>query len=105
MEAGKLRNRVTIESPTEARDALGGVTLTWATFAIVWASVSPIGGREYLQAAGTQAQVTHRVRCRRIAGVLPRMRVKHGTRTLHIEQVRDLEERRAELDLLCREEV
>lgn len=105
MESGKLRHRVTIQQATESRDADGGVTRTWGTFATVHAAVSPLSGREYLQADQVQAQVTHRVRIRRYPGVTPKMRVLHRSRVLNIEAVRDLDERISVMELLCREEV
>lgn len=105
MESGKLRHAVTIQSVTESRDAHGGTTLTWGTFHACHAAISPITGKEYLQASQVQAQVTHRIRVRRYAGITPRMRVLFGTRVFAVELVRDLEERRAEVELLCREEV
>lgn len=47
MRAGKLRHRLRIESETEARDAVGGVTRSWSTVATVWGEVrSPRGAEE-----------------------------------------------------------
>ena len=105
MRAGKLRHRVTIESPSESQSDSGEVTSTWAAIATVWAAVEPLSGRERLAAEQAGAEVAVRVRMRYVAGVTPTCRILHGTRYLEIAAVIDPAERGAELELLCREAV
>lgn len=103
---GKLRHRVTIQSPAEAQDAgTGQVTLTWPTFATVWASIEGGGGREFVSAALQQADATDVVEIRYISGVTPRMRIVYGSRTLEILSAQDSDGRRRRLLLMCREAV
>lgn len=76
IRAGKLRHLVTIQAPSETRDACGGeIPNGWTDFATVWASVEPLQGREYLAAAGVEARATTRIRIRYLAGVTAAMRV------------------------------
>lgn len=106
MRAGKLRHRLTLQSPTGAVDAtFGGQTHAYTDTATVWGSVEPavLMGREQFAAAQLQAELTHRITIRYRAGVTPKMRVSWDSRTFDIEQVVNVEERDRELHLLCRE--
>jgi SPP1 family predicted phage head-tail adaptor len=100
-----MRHRIAIESPVETQGPDGSVTLTWAPFAAVWASVEPLLGREYFDAQREQADVSHRVRMRYLAGVTHSMRVALGPRVFEIESVINAGERNRELVLMCRESV
>ncbi len=105
MRAGLMRHRITIESPTETQGADGSMTLTWAPFATVWASVEPLLGREWFDAQREQAEVSHRVRMRFLPGVGHNMRIMWGSRVFEIESVLNAGERNRELVLMCRESV
>lgn len=60
----------------------------WALFAgNVPAEFVPLSGREYLQAAATQSEVTARVTIRYMAGVVPTMRLVHDGTAYRIEAV------------------
>ena len=105
MRAGTLRHKVIIQVGTEAQDGFGGVTLTWATFATVWAAIEPISGKEFFDSQQVNAEVTTRIRIRYLASVTPKMRVLHGARIYRIESTVDLNERTRELHLMCVEDV
>lgn len=103
--AGQLRERVRIEQATEAQNAYGEATRTWAEFDTVWAAVRPVTGNERMEAHTVKGQISHRVRVRYLPGIVPKMRISYRGRLLHIDQVYDVDERRRMLDLMCREEV
>jgi SPP1 family predicted phage head-tail adaptor len=103
VRAGRLSERVIIQTSTEARDSLGQAIPTWTTFATRWASIEPLRGDELFKAQTINAELTHQVRIRYIAGVTPKMRVLYGTRILRILQVADVFEEHRELVLLCAE--
>ena len=103
MRIGKLRHLITIEQVAETQDSDGSVIETWSAFADVQASIEPISGREYFAAQTTQADVTHRISLRFIAGVIPKMRVKYGSRIFGILSAINVNERNRELQLMCRE--
>lgn len=46
ISAGQMSQRVRIQQPTVAKDALGAPTQTWSDIATVWADIQPISGRE-----------------------------------------------------------
>ena len=54
-----LNRRVTLQSPTIARDAAGGEVVTWADVATVWAYINPLSGHELVNAQSAFAEVTH----------------------------------------------
>ncbi len=105
MRSGQLRQRVTIQQKSVARDTYGGETVTWADVTTVWAAVEPIAGREYFSAQQLQADVNHRIRIRYYSGVTTTMRVKLGTRYFDILSILNLEERDRETHLMCKEVV
>jgi SPP1 family predicted phage head-tail adaptor len=105
MQIGRLRHRITIEQATVTRDAYGGETLTWGTYATIWALVTPVRGQERQISAAAQelATLAYQVRMRYRSDIDPRMRVVWGTKVLDIESIYDPTGRYAELILLCRD--
>ena len=104
IDPGRLRERVTIQSATEARNSIGEVVQTWGTFAEVWASVDGLSGREVLQSGQQQTEVTHRVRMRYVTGLTQRMRLSWRDRILEITSLLE-HNNRTEHELLCVEAI
>lgn len=104
INAGSLRERVTVQQASESRNALGETVLSWATFAERWASVEGVSSRESLAYGQQQISVSHRVRLRYLAGLTQSMRIVWRGRTLEIVSL--LEHwNRSEHELLCQEAV
>lgn len=104
MRAGRLRNYITIQQPTEAEDANGEIIQTWSTFANVWAEILPLVGKEYWSARQTVAEITGKIRLRYINGITAKMRVLYGSKIYDIEAPPiDVENRHIELILLVKE--
>lgn len=104
MRAGELRKRITIEQPSRVADGAGELVPGWTLYGVVWAAVEPLSGSEKIQAQQVNANVNIRVTIRYLAGVIPAMRARFGTRTFQIVSVQNIEERNREMDLLCVEE-
>lgn len=94
----------TIQTPTPANDLLG-VPGSWADVRRVWAEITPLSGREYLQAQQMTATSSHRIRTEYVADVNPRMRLIHGARVFNVQSVVNVEERNRELEWMCTEVV
>ncbi len=105
MRIGTLRHKVEIQALTVTEDAIGNQVEEWTKVADVWAAVEPLQGDEKLAAAYIQADTTHRVTIRYLAGITPADRLLFDGRILEIESVRNLEERNRELVLMCKEKV
>ena len=81
MQSGKLRYKLTIESPTRSVSDSGQPIITWSTFAQVRGDVRTGSGREFDahgKANGEQIQTAY---CRYIDDVKPEMRVKWTDRS------------------------
>lgn len=104
MQAGRLRRRIVIKQPVEARNGFGDVITTWSTVATVWGSVEPLRGREYMLGQQVQAETTVRIRMRYRSDVLPSWRVVEGA---HVYDIKDIvyDPRRREMDLMCADTV
>jgi len=72
---GPLSRRIAIQRATEARDAAGGVTRTWATIATVWGKVEPLRGRELIEAQGVKSEATHKITIRWYDGLTAKDRL------------------------------
>lgn len=106
VRAGDLRHRVTIQEDQGAtQDGFGQEVEDWQDVATVWAAVEPLSGREFLEAQQTQAEVSTRIRIRYRSDVTftPEMRATWGGHTYDIVSVIEVEARRRELHLMCRE--
>lgn len=102
---GLLRHRLILQTVNDAADGQGGFVKAWTDTATVWGSLEPLSGRELLQAQQVQSRVTHksRLRYRSDVTVTPAMRIKKGTRTFNVQEVRNVEERNVYLDLMLEE--
>ena len=105
MRSGDLRHRITVQVKSLVTDNIGGWSETWSTFATVSAAIWPVSAKERISGQQLAGEVTHRVRIRYLAGVIPSMRISFSGRTLQIISVINMEERGIQLDLLCSEVV
>jgi SPP1 family predicted phage head-tail adaptor len=104
MRAGRLRNRVQIQTATETRDAHGGTVLAWATATTHWGDVQPLTGREFFQAQQVSSDVTHKITLRYYRSVLnPTQRLIHDGRVFNIRSVQEIDERRRTFTVMCAE--
>lgn len=103
--AGSLRERVTIQSATEAADGYGGNTVTWATLATVWAQVTPVKGREAEDVGRLAGLQTYLVTIRHRTDVGLDDRVVWGSKTLNIRSLTNRDEHKHWLVMECEEGV
>ncbi len=93
MDAGRLRERVTVQQAAESRNALGETVLAWSTYAERWASVEGVSAREALAAGQQDVTITHRVRMRYVSGMTQNMRISWRSRTLHVVSLLEYDNR------------
>ncbi len=103
MKAGQLRHRIVIEQPTQTKNAIDEVVLTWSTFCTVWAAIEPAIGQSYYAANQLESKVDGRVRIRYRDDLEPTMRIKFGDRILNIVSIVHPQENRRELHLMYTE--
>ena len=103
INAGSLTDRIVIEQATETRNSVGEVSLSWTTFATVWADVSALSGREAERYGQIVGFTGHKVTIRQLPGVKVSMRIIYeSTRTLEIGAINEYE-RGWYLELICTE--
>lgn len=103
MKIGKLRNRVEIQIPIQARTADGGYSHTWANKITLWAEMTPLAGTELEIARQVNALVTHRIRTRYVEGVTASMRLVNNNKTFNIEFVQNMETRDRSMEIFVTE--
>lgn len=101
---GDLKERVTIQSSVESRNALGETTLSWSDHSTRWASVEGVSAREFLMNGRQDINITHRVRMRYVAGLTQNMRLVWRGRVLEITSLLE-HASRSEHELICSEKV
>ncbi|EFO1591449.1 TPA: phage head closure protein [Escherichia coli] len=106
MQAGRLRDRVTILNVTTARSPSGHPVETVTEGATVWAEVKGISGREIISGGAETAQATVRVwmRFRRDVTATSRLKVLTGAfkgAILGIEGPPIPDARATRLEILC----
>jgi SPP1 family predicted phage head-tail adaptor len=75
IKAGQLRNRVTIQAPSTARDGMGQPSKTFTDWQTVWARIVSMGGAEQFKGQQYSPEVTHQVTMRWLDGVTPMHRL------------------------------
>ena len=105
MQAGKLRQRITIVSQPIAsnRNEFGEEIAQEQLVANLWADIEPIRGREVLAGNELTAEMSHRIHTRYVRGIEPTHIVKYGARQFNILSVIDVGERHKELEMLAQE--
>ena len=96
---------ITIQRRGSAQDDAGQEIETWTQTAQVWATIRPIRGREYFNASGERAEITHTISIWYGTTVAPRDRVVYSGRTFDIQSVINIDERNRDLELMCVEHV
>ena len=104
MDAGKLRERITVQIASGATNTLGETVLTWSDSSAVWASVEGVSAREALTAGQNQVSMSHRVRMRYLPGLTQNMRLSWRGRTLEIVSLLE-HGNRTEHEAICQENV
>lgn len=105
MNAGDLRERVTVMAYRETKNQMGEMVPVYdQTFSTVWASVQGVTAREFLLSGQQQSEVSHRVRMRYLTGLTQQMRLSWRGRTLEIISILE-RNNRSEHELLCQEAV
>lgn len=101
MRAGPLNTRIVVEQQSTTPDAIGQPTLTWTTFATLWADVKHTSGIEAVKAGAEASIVRASIRIRYRADITSAMRVTHGSTTYNIVAVLPDVAGKQYTDLVC----
>lgn len=96
-----LDQRITLQTASIAKDAVGGPVESWSDVATVWAAVYDLTGKAINEALQVGSAVTRRVTIRWRSGVTAALRVKFAdTRVAKVAFVREVG-RKEFLELHC----
>ena len=104
LDPGLLRTELELQQASLASDGMGGHIESWATIAIVFARIGPLGAKSTFGADQRLETVTHRITIRRRDDVRSGMRFLKQGRVLEIVTVHDPDETGRYLACLAREE-
>lgn len=102
---GKLREYITIQTPTESDDGYGGKTVSWSTHAQVWAKIDPVSASQKWHAETLEHNVTHRITVREVSGLASNMRISWESRVFYVRHFREILERDRWVEILAEEGV
>lgn len=103
INAGRLRERVTVQIPSGTTNPLGETVISWSNSTSVWASVEGVSAREALALGQQETVLTHRVRMRYLPGLTQDMRLVWRNRTLEIVSLLE-HGNRSEHEAICEEQ-
>jgi SPP1 family predicted phage head-tail adaptor len=103
-EPGRLRLRLTLETPVAAEDGAGGRTFSWNAVASVWAEVTPLKSEEKPRGEGLVDLTLCRIAIRRRGDIAVGDRFRRGDRTFVVLALRDPAEDGRYLECLAEEE-
>lgn len=103
MDIGNLRSRVKIQTFEEEQQENTAKTLkTWTTIKTVWANVAPVKGYVTFDTKQIgEGGVTHKIIIRYQPFITTEHWILLESRRYRIRSVRDIEERKRYLELLC----
>lgn len=108
VRARKLRNNITIQTPTETRDAYGDPVKTWATYAVRAAEILPVSGREYFTAQQVYSEQVTRFKLRHdntTKAITTKMRIFYDSRYFNIISVINEQTMNRDITIVCSEVV
>lgn len=97
------RSRVTLETPAETVNALGGASIAFQPVVTLWARIEARGGAERERGARLEGGTDTRITLRWRGGVDTRMRFSLDTRIFAIRAAFDPDGRKRDLVCLCEE--
>lgn len=92
LDAGRFTARLDLESPVQAPDGQGGVTVSHAFESTHWARVEPLSAELIELGHAVRQNVTHRIWIRHAGGVTAGKRFRKGARVFDILTVHDPDE-------------
>ena len=106
LNPGAPRNKITIQETTQTQSSTGMVTDSWSTYAVRYAAIKTMGGREGLISHQTFGQRSLKFILdydSLVREITSKMRVSWDSRTFDIRDVENINEDNREVVLVCTE--
>lgn len=104
MRAGNLKNKIIFQSIGNTTNAFGEIEEgNFQDYKTVWASITPVSGKESFLSNADFSMVSHKIKIRYIPNLNASMRIKWGVRIFHINYLRNISESNDEIEILATE--
>ncbi len=107
MSLGSMRDQIEIQAKTQVPDGGGGFNDGWESKGLIWGEVLEASAAIRFEAMKLEQDITHEVRIRHRIGIERDNRLifvdDTGERFLEVQTVRDLNNKRRWMQILCRE--
>lgn len=103
MRAGAMRHKIEFVTIAETQDAYGSAIEAEVHHSYAMAEIKPISGGEKFMSNQLFAKATSQIRCRYVAGVTPKHKIKFGSRTFDIIDSQNEDERNKKLFIIAKE--
>lgn len=104
MRAGRLRHRITLQSPADGSpNARGEYSQTWTGQGDVWASVEPMSGSEKQESDKAVIDISHKITIRRRSAVDATWRALFDGRALYFVSALRPDERAISVEIMAQE--
>lgn len=101
--SSRLHHYVEIQQPSFSADGGGGSSISWNTFANIWAEIRPLRTVEHTDALQNNVIPQHRITVRFRDDITTKMRIIFETRVFYIRSITNVNENKEILELLCEE--
>ena len=98
-----LNKLISLITQTAVKNKLGNEELTDVEFSKPWAAIWPVSSKEMRENMREELVVSHNIRIRYQAGVLPTMTILFGVRKFEIKGIINKDEANKWLDMVCNE--
>ncbi len=103
MRTGSLRHKIKFIAIIDVQDEFGGTTSAEVYLAFAMAEIRPISGGERFMSNQIFTEATSQIKCRYVAGITPKHKIKFGDRTFDIIDSQNKDERNIELFIIAKE--
>jgi len=104
MRAGRLRHKITFQKIVNSQDELGAPLVGssgYENFKTVWASITPISGKESFLSNADFSKTTHKIKIRFTSNIDASLRIVWQNRIFNILNTRNVEEVDREIEILA----
>lgn len=106
MIARSLRHLITFQKIGTTKNDFGEIEEgNYQDFKQVWASISPVSGRESFLSNANYSTVTHKVKIRYLDGLDASMQIAYKNRIFLIKYFTNFGELNKEMEILCEEQI
>ena len=103
MRSGTLRNKIEFLTVSEGQDEMGGTAEVETHLCYSMAEIKPVSGNEKFVANQVFPEATCQIRCRYVAWVTAKHKIKFGERKFNILNAQNKDERGIELFIVAKE--